>query len=203
MTAFIILVLGWFGVDLQKKKETVKKKTVALKIQRESVVNPTPAGKAEAAEKQAKLRRKNGEIIMRQLIRALGGTAVLLVLAIFTPPVSTCLLPPCKVPAVVQQCVPLLVSFFVSAFIVVNDKFVSAFVEGIDFLLHHDKKWTRADLWNFLSKFFCIGAQDAAAQDAAAQGTAAPETAAAAAATAASHLASNGGTHAHGSPNLV
>lgn len=78
------------------------------------------------------LRRKFLELRAEQYIHAIGATAVFLVLALFTPPVSTCLLPPCKVPAVVQSCVPLLVSFAVSAFLVVKHKFVFKTVQHVD-----------------------------------------------------------------------
>lgn len=185
ITAFIVLVLGWYGADLQSKKSSVvdehttrqKRASMARNTstaaatthsailsaeasdashddQRHAVQHPpgvTTTGNrstvssspSQAAFQRslvglshADLRRKYVELLVHQCIRAFGGTAVLLVLAVFTPPVSTCLLPPCKVPAVVQSCVPLLVSFAVSAFVVVQHKFVHRLVFAVDYLVH-------------------------------------------------------------------
>jgi hypothetical protein len=85
------------------------------------------------------LRRKYAELVIHQFIRTFGSVGIFLVLALFTPPLSTCLLPPCEVPSVVSV-VPLLVSFAVSAFVAVQQQFVHRFVLFWDYLLHPDDR---------------------------------------------------------------
>jgi hypothetical protein len=62
------------------------------------------------------------QLVLHQIIRTAGAVGIFLVLALLTPPMSTCLLPPCRVPSVVSTAVPLLVSFVVSAFVAVQHK---------------------------------------------------------------------------------
>lgn len=85
------------------------------------------------------LRRKYAELVIHQFIRTFGSVGIFLVLALFTPPLSTCLLPPCEVPSVVSV-VPLLVLFAVSAFVAVQQQFVHRFVLFWDYLLHPDDR---------------------------------------------------------------
>jgi hypothetical protein len=79
-------------------------------------------------------------LLLLQVIRAVGGVCIFLILALFTPPVSTCLLPPCSMPEVVIHVVPLLVSFAVSAFVTVKDKFVHRLVFAVDYFLHPEDR---------------------------------------------------------------
>jgi hypothetical protein len=66
------------------------------------------------------------QLVLHQIIRTAGAVGIFLVLALLTPPMSTCLLPPCRVPSVVSTAVPLLVSFVVSAFVAVQGKVLEA-----------------------------------------------------------------------------
>jgi hypothetical protein len=88
-------------------------------------------------------------LLLLQVVRAVGGVCIFLILALFTPPVSTCLLPPCSMPEVVIHVVPLLVSFAVSAFITVKDKFVHRLVFAVDWFVHPEDRqpWR----WNILT----------------------------------------------------
>jgi hypothetical protein len=80
-------------------------------------------------------RRKLYELYVAQFVRTSGAVVIFLVLALFTPPTSTCILPPCAVPPTVCHVVPLLVSFAVSAFIAVQRKVISRGVRVFDWLV--------------------------------------------------------------------
>lgn len=84
----------------------------------------------------AQRRRKYAELLVAQVVRTVAAVVIFLTLAVFTPPVSTCLLQPCRVPPVVSHALPLLVSFAVSAFMAVQKKVINRFVYGADWLLH-------------------------------------------------------------------
>jgi hypothetical protein len=83
----------------------------------------------------AERRRKLYELYVAQFVRTAGAVVIFLVLAVFTPPISTCVLPPCAVPPSVCHVVPLLVSFAVSAFIAVQRKVISRLVKVFDWLV--------------------------------------------------------------------
>jgi hypothetical protein len=103
---------------------------------------PAPKKFIEEVKKMTpvQLRRKYAELVIHQFIRAIGSVVIFVVLALFTPPLSTCLLPPCRVPSVVCMVVPLLVSFAVSAFVAVQKQFVRRLVYFWDYLLYPDDR---------------------------------------------------------------
>ncbi|WIA35824.1 hypothetical protein OEZ86_004211 [Tetradesmus obliquus] len=126
ITATIVFVLAWYGEDLKSKKT-------------QAAANAKFTAKL-AAMSAAELRRKYAELVIQQVIRSCGGVGIFMVLALFTPPVSTCLLPPCGLPPVVVAVVPLLVSFAVSAFVTVKDKFVHRLVFAFDWWMHPEDR---------------------------------------------------------------
>jgi hypothetical protein len=84
----------------------------------------------------AQRRRKYAELFVAQVVRTVGAVVIFLTLAVLTPPVSTCLLEPCRVPPVVSHALPHLLLFAFSAFMAVQKKVICRFVYGVDWLLH-------------------------------------------------------------------
>jgi len=115
LTAIITFVFSLLNIDVDPN-DTISVDSDTVKLVEKEVLRNT---KIKLVGLQVQHVR-DGRIIPRGLtfldwLRAVGTTLIFLVLALFTPPVSSCVFGPCTLPTVVFQALPLMVSFGISA----------------------------------------------------------------------------------------
>ena len=120
LTAIISFVFSLLNVDVEPT-DTLGVDSFTAKRVEDQVLGST---KIKLVGLQVQHVRDSGKILPNGInlldwLRALGTTLIFLVLAMFTPPVSSCVFGPCTLPTVVFQALPLMVSFGMSAALVV------------------------------------------------------------------------------------
>ena len=116
LTAIITFVFSLLNIDVDPN-DTISVDSDTVKRVEKEVLGRT---KVKLVGLQVRHARDDGKIIPKGLafldwLRATGTTLIFLVLALFTPPVSSCVFGPCTLPSVVFQALPLMVSFGISA----------------------------------------------------------------------------------------